>query len=344
MNDKEAEMLQIMAGGLPQKAETPDENTEEQSEEIVAKDEPVAEEPDNTGSGSPDEPVEDDDEEIVTLASLAADLEIKPEQLYGMRVPVAEGEEPMTIGEMKDSLNELRQKQVTEDTTQTELAERQAELAAKEAQLYAQLENVNPAELVKAQAAVSAAEQAYAQIDWTRLEATNPGEAALKRQKLQEQWQIATYNANQIQERMDKTREEISSQREQASKQQVALAMQQLQTLIPDWRDEPTYLREREHMVNKLVDAGVNETAIRAQGDPTLIKWMYDQINLGARLEEAAPKVKAPKVLKASAVRESGRGKKQARKRFIDNAIKSKDSRVKNEAMTLVLTEALGRR
>ena len=340
--NKEAEMLEALVGGLPQNAEMQEEKTEEQSEEIGAKDDPVAEEPDNTGSGSPDEPV-DDDEEIVTLASLAADLEIKPEQLYGMRVPVAEGEEPMTIGEMKDNLNELRQKQVADDTTQTELAERQAELAAKEAQLYAQLENVNPAELVKAQAAVSAAEQAYAQIDWTRLEATNPGEAALQRQKLQEQWQIATYNANQIQERMDKTREEISSQREQASKQQMAIAMQQLHSLIPDWRDEPTYLREREHMVNKLVAAGVNEQAIRAQGDPTLIKWMYDQINLGTRLEEAAPKVKAPKVLKASAVRESGRGKKQAQKRFIDNAIKSKDSRVKNEAMTMILTQALGR-
>ena len=302
-------------------------------------------------SSSPDEPVaeniesepETDDDEIVTLASLAADLEIPPEQLYGMRIPV-EGHEPLTIGELKDIAQGTHEKFKRDESIEQELAERQAKIDADEAKLYAQLENVAPDEVTKAEAAVIAAYNDYNAIDWPQLEATNPGEAALRKQKLTEQFQIAQYNANQVKERLAKTREEIEAQRNEAMQHQQRLALQQLQTLIPEWRDEAVYTREREHMVNKLVDAGVEEAGVRAIGDPTLIKWIYDQLGVVEKIEAAAPKVKAPKVLKTSAVQSKGRGRAAAEKRLIENATKSKDARLKNEAMTHVLAQALGRR
>jgi len=276
------------------------------------------------------------DPEIVTIASLAADLEIDPKELYGMRIPV-EGHDPLSIGELKDIAQAKLEKAETDETLKQEIAEREAELARKEAQIAAQAENVAPQELIKAEAELARTYAEFSAVDWVKLEATNPGEAALKRQKLMEQYQIATYNRDQVAQRIESTRGEIDKQRQQAHQQAMVSAVKQMQSLIPEWRDETTYTREREHMVNSYVDKGVNEQALRSIGDPTLIKALRDGWLRDQKIAEAAPSIKPPRVLKASTVREAGRGKAQAEKRLFEQAATSKDQRVKDKAIQTLL-------
>lgn len=310
------------------KGESLEANDAVQQGEETEKAEPDAEKAEVLEAGS--------DDEIVTIASLAADLEIEPGQLYGMRIPV-DGHDPLSIGELKDIAQQKMQSTEEVETVKNDLAERQAELERKEAQLAAQAENVAPQELVKAEAELARAYSEFAAIDWPALEAQNPGEAALRRQKLMEQYQIATYNRDQITQRMETTRQEIHSQREQAAQQQQARAVQQLTSLIPEWRDEAVYKREREHMVNALVAQGVAEQTVRTINDPTLVKFLRDTWKMRDKIDEAKAKIEPPKVLKAAATRQAGRGKAQAEKRFLDKAAKSKDQRVKDEAARLLI-------
>ena len=317
-------------------AETPDsvepeqetaeiESSEEETEEVV--------EPEKVEAAEP-EVIEDDD--IVTIASLAADLEIDPGQLYGMRIPV-EGHEPLTIGELKDLAQKKMEASEQAEAIQQEIADRQTELERKESELIQQATAVAPKELISAEADVTRAYADFAAVDWPTLEATNPGEAALKRQKLNEQYQMAVYNRDQINSRMEATRAEIAQQREVAVQQQAARALQTLTTLVPEWRDETIYMREREHMVNDLVDQGISEASIRGITDPALVKYLRDQWKGGKHLAEAKEKLKAPKVLKAASVRSAGLGKKQADKRLYQHAAKSTDQRVKMDAISKLI-------
>lgn len=318
-------------------AEVPEESESEQPETVEVE----AEETDEVSDGlqeteTEQEPEADEGDEIVTLKSLAADLEIDPSQLYGMKIPV-EGHDLLTIGELKDIAQSKIDSETEAETARQELAERQAELERKEAEIYAQADSVQPQELVKAEAELARAYADFAAIDWPKLEATNPGEAALRRQKMMEQYQIATYNRDQIQSRMETARNEIQAQREAAMQQQQAVAVQQLQTLIPEWRDEAVYHREREHMVNQLVERGASEQAVRSLADPGLVKILRDGLTVENKIEAAKPKIKAPQVLKASAVQSKGRGKAQADKRFFEKAAKSRDARVKQAAIRQLL-------
>ena len=309
------------------------EPVQETAEEVAAEEtSDVQDASEETVEASSPETEDEVDGEIVTIKSLAADLEIEPGQLYGMRIPV-DGHDPLTIGELKDIAQAKMDSTESAEAEKSEMAERLAELERKEAELFAQTRNVQPQELIKAEAELARAYSEFAAIDWPQLEATNPGEAALRRQKLMEQYQIATYNRDQIQGRMETARTEIQSQREVASQQQMAGAMRQLTSLIPEWRDETVYVREREHMVNQLVDAGISEQSIRSLADPALIKYLRDGLTRDEKIEAAKPKVKAPQVLKASAVQSKGRGKKQADKRFFEHAANSRDQRVKDEAV-----------
>ena len=308
----------------PAVVETPQ---EAEAEVEAAVDEVAGDEPEEL------ETAERDDDEIVTLASLAADLEIEPATLYGMKIPVEGMDAPLTIGELKDIAQGTYEKYSATESKSQELTEREQEIETKLTELDAQLSNVQPTELIKAEADLARAYADINAIDWPQLEATNPGQAALQRQKLAEQVQIATYNRDQINQTMEATRSEIQSQREQAAQAQTARAFNALQSLIPEWRDEKVYIREREHMVNQLVDAGIPEQSVRGIADPTLIKYLRDSLSRDNKIQAVKEKVKAPTVLKASAIQSAGRGKVKADERFFKQAAASKDARMKDEAI-----------
>lgn len=279
---------------------------------------------------------EEVDEDIVTIKSLAADLEIEPETLYGMRVSV-DGHDPMTISELKDLAMGTMDKR--EDTKEKEdsLAAKQAELDEREQRITQQAEGIAPQELVKAYSEIARVESEYAQVDWTRLEATNPGEAALQRQKMNEAYQIALYNKQQIEGRMETTRNEISQQREQATQAAQARAMETLHNLVPEWRDESQFKKDREHLVNRMVDNGVDEAVLRGITDPGLINYLHRSALRDEKIDAAQPRVNPPKVLKAAAVRQAGIGKVKADERFFKHAAKSKDPKLKHEAVKKLL-------
>ena len=277
-------------------------------------------------------PTDENGDEVVTIASLAADLEIDPTQLYGMKIPV-EGHGHLSIGELKDVAQGSLTASEDAETIKTELAERQSELERKEQQLMAQAEAVAPQELIKAEAELARTYADFAAVDWPQLEAQNPGEAALRRQKMMEAYQIATYNRDQIAQRMESTRGEIEAQRKQAMENQLEKARADMLTLIPEWRDDAVSNREREHMVNYLVGKGINEQTVRSIADPTVIKYLRDSWMRDKSIESAKPVPKPPKVLKPAAIRQAGRGKATEEKRFFNKAKQSKDPRVKDEAV-----------
>ena len=333
MNPKDEEIRALMFPE-PEEAEAKKDPAEEPESDGSTDVQSEAEEPEHEEVDAAEEPTEEQAEEPegITLAQLADDLEMDPERLYGMTIPLP-NRGSFTLGELKNiALEKIDEKEAVERTRQ-ELQKERVEFDQKQTELYRNIEQVAPHELVQAQAQLVAAQSEKASIDWVALESQNPGQAALMRQKLDEKIQIAQYNAGQITQRMEAVRNEVMTQREQAAQQKQAYAMQTLQSLVPEWRDENVYIREREQMVGKLVQAGIPEVDIRALKSPALVKYLRDSLQTVEAITAARPKVKQHKVLTAQAVREKGRGKKQAEKRLIQKATESRDVRVKDEAI-----------
>ena len=319
VEQSEGENLETEEGNTVAEAQPDQEPEADPEHEAVTEPEKVQEEPADEPDG-------------ITLPQLATELEIEPEKLYGMMIPLKD-QEPVTISELKDIAQSKVADREEVERIKQELQQEQEVFEQKQSELYRNIEQVAPQELVRAQAELVAAQSEKAGIDWLSLESQNPGQAALLRQKLDEKIQIAQHNAGQITERMDAVRNEVMTQRQQAEQQQQAYAMQTLQSLVPEWRDENVYIREREQMVDKLVQAGIPEVDIRALKSPALVKYLRDSLQTVEAITAARPKVKQHKVLTAQAVREKGRGKKQAEKRLIQKATESRDVRVKDEAI-----------
>lgn len=337
---KEAEIRALLTGesqepeAVQPEEETPvAEETQTESEPGLEVDTEQAQEDESPQAAAG----EDDGEEAVTLTQVAEQLDIDPAILYGMRVSI-DGHAPMTLSELKDAAQGTLDKREDAKQAENELATRLAELERRESGI-AELENL-PGELIKAEAEVARTYQEFASVDWPKLEAQNPGQAALQRQKLVEAYQIAQYNRDRITNQLETARVELVKQRQQAHQVSLQGAVETLRKLVPEWKDEAVQKREQEQIVEHYVGAGVSEGMIRSIADPQLVKVLRDYWKLQVKLKESEPVKKTPRVIKPDVLRDTQRGRKVANQRNFERAAKSRDMRVKDKAIAELLKEA----
>lgn len=84
--------------------------------ELFAKDEDGEETFDDEGNNVADDPSKPPE----TLEALSKRLGVKPEQVYNVKIPLADGAEPLTIGQLKDRVGEL----VDLETRETQFEQR----------------------------------------------------------------------------------------------------------------------------------------------------------------------------------------------------------------------------
>jgi hypothetical protein len=257
---------------------------EEPAEDVVEGEEEATEEfsDDDQGEDQGDEP------EIRNLADLASQIDVDPAFLYSLEVPMGEGVEPTTLGELKDRYQETYR-------------------AA--GQMYEQLEQLKhenetlrhgdnavtvSQEVEQAMVTLKGLQQEYQQMNWQALEAKDPGKAALLRQKYNE----AVYSAQVDLQNAHKKQDQMKQQR-------LAHAAQQLLNDIPEWRDPGVRRAEQQIIERGLIAEGYPAQVASNPQDPIAIRLFRELLMrrqaMGAA-EGAIQRVrKSPKPLKAKA-------------------------------------------
>ena len=320
-------MLKQM-GAEPKPAETPEEDTDDAVQQgQEAQDTTETEEVTETDAGKA---------EPVKMTDLADLLEWTPEAVYSVQMPLENGE-VITLGQAKDSIKESLDVLAEREQREQELATKAEELATREAQLQQQLQSATPAELVKAEAALQKAVEEFQSIDWVSLETSNPGQAALMRQKLNDKVALATQQRDAIDGNIKQLREDVARQQQAAAEQYLNQQKQELFRLIPDWANEANFVKGREALVQYGIGQGFDEKTLRSIADPQVIAYLHKQMVKDQALETAKPVQKPPKVLKPQAVANRKQGRKSRVDKLVSRAKTSRDTRDKVEAIGALL-------
>ena len=149
------------------------------------------------------------------------------------------------------------------------------------------------AEIVIATAGKQLADK-YANIDWQTLEINDPGQAALLRQKIQDEAQGVAQQQHQL---MQARQQHAEQQNELAQQQQQEFLQDQMSKVIqanPTWNDEKVREREFGEIKDYLTAAGADEQAISG-----VTTAMQVDIIRKAMLYDAGKKQASPKLAKA---------------------------------------------
>ena len=219
------------------------------------------------------------DDEPYTMASLADAIELDQAELYKVLIPLDEGAEPISIGEIKNKFQNLAREKTA---LETQLAE--ASQGAQQGQQLSQEE-------INATIEMQMIQKQYADIDWTEEEAYDAGAAALKRQKFQEQFNTAQQKLGFVQQ-----------QRTAEQQTHLAAANTKMLELIPTWQDATVRTADTGKMNELLIGAGYTQEIINHIDDPIAMSLIRELMTLRAEKKTAGDVLlkakKTPKVLK----------------------------------------------
>ena len=321
-----ANMVDFLSGKQP---------AEEQDDEVEEIKVGEPEEEENT------EVQEEGEREPVKLADLADLLEWTPEAVYGVQIPLDDGE-TITLGEAKDRIKESLAITSTREQAEQELAERKEAYDTQMARLQEQVQMAAPAELISAEAALQRANDEYNRIDWVNLETGNPGQAALTRQKLTEEIRQAQQRRDGIKSNIEALQGDLQQQQQRAMQEHLQQARHELHRLIPDWANEAKFNAEREQLISYGIGEGIDEATLRSVADPKIIAYLYKNWQRDKKLEAAKPVEKPPKVLKPQAAVNRSKGRKAKVSTMVNQAKQSNDPRDKVGAIAQLLRNQHG--
>lgn len=271
-----AQVDNILNEELPE--ETQQELDLEEPQEIEGE-EPLEEEIPEEEQEVAEEEVEEDEVVLSGLSDVAKHLGVDQEELYAIEIPLADGEQPVTLSAMKDELRTHRQERQQFMYQQQQLAQAQEQ--------FEQIRNTPGAqynqELMDVQGAIQAIEAQDKAVDWSNVE--DAGQAALYRQQLQEAKNEAIQKRTQI-------LNEMQAKNQQTYVEQKNRDWQQILQVIPEWSDREVYTRDRAdiNLVGK--NYGVSEAELQEMSDPRFNKLMYDYVQLLKKTNTAQAKAK----------------------------------------------------
>lgn len=269
------------------------ENPEEVGNEVAFDVEPDTDSDttDDNSDSSDSEGISDGSiKEPYTMKSLAEAIEVEQGELYAVIVPLRDGSEPISIGEMKNKLQdyiteEPKLKAQIQEQKKT-INENQA--GTSPAQQLTQAENQANLEIILVQ-------NEYNSTNWKELEEDDPGQAALQRQRLNERFSYAQNALSQAQQQRQVDRSSFLADQDT-----------KLLALIPEWKDPDKRKEDWNAMTGPLLDAGFTQNEIDATDNPVAVKLYKELLALRKEKtdsERLVQKVrKAPKTLKSRGV------------------------------------------
>lgn len=260
--------------------------------------------PEESREAKPDEadpkPVDDtndgDEEFVEYITDLAPHLELEPEQLYGLKMKLSDGEDPMTLGEVKDAIQEARRQKGEFTEAQSRVSELEQALQQMQAAPQQPAQQQPDIASLDEQGQAAWREMVESQIDherinWDELEKVDPGRAALEKQKILQRHSTAKKTVQEAQARMEQLRQQ---QFQQYKQQQDA----ELLKRIPEWgTDREAALSE----VKNILEWAHGTYGINDQEMAGVIDWrqrdmmrkacLYDKLQQQRQeIERGAPK------------------------------------------------------
>lgn len=213
--------------------------------------------------------------------------------LYGLEIPMPDGEKPITLGEAKDRITSVTR-------AQKDLSEQYEHLRQTQQQM-AQLLNLAqtiPEEVQEAAATLRALQvrQGDEQF-WQALEQRDPARAALQRQKVGDAVKAAQ---QQLQQKLQVNQQVQMAHFDAVRRQELANVIR----VIPEWRDGALAQQETQAVGQMLQAYGFSGQEIDTMLDHRLIHLANDLMRL--RKQDAAAKQAVTKLRKAPKVLRSG--------------------------------------
>jgi len=275
---------------------------------------------------------EDEDGDIESISQLAKHLDAEEGQIYSLEVPMGDGLEPVSISALKDSYmsRERDQKQFADDKANFEsvVREQQSQWAAN--QNLPELNN----QVLSAATTVRAIEQADENFDWEALEQSDPTQAILQRQKLNDALQMAR-------DEHAKAVDGVKGQQAQAFMNMKAFERMKTLEVIPEWSDPSAYQKDADRMGPLLAEYGFSADEVQNVYDHRLTKVIRDFMLLKDKANGGELLKKKLRVNKKKLTSKNSQsvkvGKSVALKKKINLAANSKDDRVKANAVSDLL-------
>ena len=276
-------------------------------------------------------------EEIRTLAQLADAVEVDPEFLYGLELPMGEGGgDPITIGEFKDKVQEIRQAQTQQAqlTQDREKLHQEQEAWTQQAQQAQQNMLQMPKDAMQAQAQMAALQEA-----WKHLEANKAdyeaGDLALKMQEVQ-----AAYG--QAQQRHTAAMTQMQQQNQQYHQQAVQNEAVKLLEKVPEWHDQAKAQESRTKIGAMLSGYGFQPNMLDGIFDHRILLMLRDFADMQGKVATAQKVIakgpRVPKVLRPGAAPTAGRVNKEKLKQKLAAARKTTNLRQKASAISDLLS------
>jgi len=182
--------------------------------------------------------------------------------------------------------------------------------------------------------ALSIANQ-YNSNDWESLEASDPGRAALEKQKIASRYQQAENKFRQLSEEFQQ--KQVTEFERFNSEQR-----QNMLKKIPEWREDKVRTTEQENIRVMLRDYDYSDVDINSMADHRAMKLARDLWQLKSKNIEAKKVIKkiakVPRTLKeGSVVKPVDGGAKQRMRKVKEEAKKSKNLDVKTNAVSSIL-------
>jgi len=192
------------------------------------------------GEGKEGDGEEGAEKHTYSAVELAAAIGWEAEDLYNdLVVPFANGESK-TLGELKDGWEDVSRQQAEVQQAREQIQQQQQALQAQQQQLLSGQKQQSE-ELDTARSDILSIEAQYSNVDWAKLEAENPGQAANLRQK------FATAYA-QAQDAYKKAETAFTERQSQAMQQYRYENHQQLLEKVPEWKNPEVYRNDMDEM------------------------------------------------------------------------------------------------
>lgn len=252
---------------------------------------PNVQEPEaNESEELPDEPIAPDESpvEIRDLKGLVEAIDVDPDFLYGLEVPMGDNEPPVKLGELKDALTQAKRQA---RDLETKLAQ-----STEYARLFQQLGDGMGQwsdAMKQAYGIMTAIETQFASTNWNDPDADR-GELAYQKQQMVDAYAQARSN-------YEAAKGQHQALMGQAMEQYRGAELTKLLQAIPEWSDREKAKVETQSMVNLAKTYGFSPEDLAGVYDHRVIKLLRDFAVLkGTEVaaKQAVNKVsKAPKVL-----------------------------------------------
>lgn len=269
--------------------------------------------------------------------SLAKAIEVEPEFLYEVKIPMPDGMESISLSELKDDYTELKR------TAAAGKDLLEAERAAFEEEKSKTIEEINrqqqvPQEIAEKQIALFALTQQFQSINWEELEKENPGQAALDKQNM-----ILAHQSAQaeLQGAVDKHQKEAKERHDAYMTQQRAKMFE----TIPEWKDDTVRLSDQAEMRTMLKGYGYEDNQITNITDSRALKmardlWLLQRKSKKA-LETTQRLLKIPKPLKSGARNPIANSSSKKTGKIIEQGKEAKTDREKASYIANILPKKL---